>query len=75
MLHHHGNTGNLVEVLDLWATSKSSCASESHMIEFHHNGHLHDLIHAQYLWHHNDLLDLLDDGHCLCATWMVSGCS
>ena len=23
-------------------------------------------------WYLNDLLDLLDGGHCLCTTWMIS---
>ena len=30
-------------------TFKSSCASDSHILAFHHNGHLHNLIHEQYL--------------------------
>ena len=30
-------------------TFKSSCASDSHVLAFHHNGHLHDLIHEQCL--------------------------
>ena len=29
----------------------------------------HNLIHERYL---NDLLDLLDGGHCLCAAWRIS---
>ena len=53
-------------------TFKSSCASDSHVLAFHHNGHPHDLIHEQSLWYLNDLLDLLDGGHCPCTTWMIS---
>ena len=49
MLHHHGNTGNIIKVLESVTTFKSSCASDSHVLAFHHNGHLHDLIHEQYL--------------------------
>ena len=30
-------------------TFKSSCASDSNVLAFHHNGHLHNLIHEQYL--------------------------
>ena len=30
-------------------TFKSSYASDSHILAFHHNGHLHNLIHEQYL--------------------------
>ena len=29
----------------------------------------HNLIHERYL---NDLVDLLDGGHCLCTTWRIS---
>ena len=44
-------------------TFKSSCAFDSNVLAFHHNGHLHDLIHEQYLDDLNGLWDLLDVRH------------